>query len=83
MEIENLCNRLFEPDSGPLVLQTPAEKSAVSETSLETELESFIDSSADETNETPSSVKLELEVFRLNGQKGTVRYRYTDTELLA
>ena len=51
-------------------MQAPAEKPAVSETSLETELESFIDSSADETIETPSSVKLELEVFRLNAQKG-------------
>ena len=45
-------------------MQSPAEKPAVSETSLVTELESFIDSSADETIETPSPVKLDFEVFR-------------------
>ena len=37
-------------------MRAPAEKPAVSETSLETELESFIYSSSDETIETPSSV---------------------------
>ena len=71
LEIEKLCDRLFDSNSEPSepVSAVPTSSSACLPT-LESELDSFVDSSNDEVLNSSMVVRSELQLFNSTGQRG-------------
>ena len=71
LEIEKLCDRLFDSNSehSEPVSAVPTSSSACLPT-LESELDSFVDSSNDEVLNSSMVVRSELQLFNSTGQRG-------------
>ena len=69
LEIEKLCDRLFDSGSEPSVSVLPISHPARLPT-LESELDSFADSSNDEVLNSSIVVRSELQLFNSKGQRG-------------
>ena len=69
LEIEKLCDRLFDSSSEPSVSALPTSRPACLPT-LESELDSFVDSSNDEVLNSSMVVRSELQLFNSTGQCG-------------
>ena len=69
LEIEKLCDRLFDSEPSEPVSAVPTSSSACLPT-LESELDSFVDSSNDEVLNSSMVVRSELQLFNSTGQRG-------------